>query len=252
MMNLVRAEWIKLRTVRSTWALLFVSLGVTVAVAGLVGYGRRNEDLAYGDTVVSMLSGFLLSMFIIGVSAVLLVSSEFRTGTIRSTLAARPNRWSIIVAKLIVIAAAAAGIAIVMCSLAVLLARGVLALSDARVEFTGDDWASFAGAIIFFTLFAIWGMGLALIIRHSAGAICALILWPLIGEGILLTVVTNLLDKEWLMRFMPYTAGVQLFANDAGGGSDIALSRVTAGLYFGAFVFVVLGIGVWLFHRRDA
>jgi ABC-2 type transport system permease protein len=95
----------------------------------------------------------------------------------------------------------------------------------------------------------LWGVALAFIIRHSAGAICALILWPLVGEGILMNIITTLLDKQWLMKFMPYTAGQRLYAT---GNDDLDLSRVAGGLYFGAFVVACLAFGFWMFQRRDA
>jgi ABC-2 type transport system permease protein len=252
MMNQLRSEWIKLRSVRSTWVLLFVSIGITAVVSALVGWARRNEGLAGGDTAVSLLSGFFLSMFIIGVSAVLLVSSEFRTGTIRATLAAQPNRLRLMVAKVIVVILSSLAVAIVMCGLALGIGRLLLGTGREAVVFDGSDWASVAGAIVFFVLFALWGVGLAFIIRHSAGAICALILWPLVGEGILMNIITALIKKRWLMKWMPYSAGARLFTRGGNNGDDIDLSRVAGGLYFGAFVVICLGLGLWQFRRRDA
>jgi ABC-2 type transport system permease protein len=249
MMNQLRSEWIKLRTVRSTWILLFVSIGISLVVGGLVGLARRQEELFGGDTAVSLMTGFFLSMFIVGVSAVLLVSSEFRTGTIRATLAAQPSRLRLFAAKVVVVAIAALLVSIVMCALALGVGRALLATGNGSVVFDGSDWASVLGAMMFFMLFALWGVGLAFIIRHSAGAICALILWPLVGEGILMNIITSLLKKEWIMKFMPYTAGSQLFTN---ANNDLGLSRSTGGLYFGAFVVASLALGYWMFQRRDA
>jgi ABC-2 type transport system permease protein len=249
MMNQVRSEWIKLRTVRSTWILLFVTVGISLLVGGLVGFVRRNDTLDGGDTASSLMSGFFLSMFIIGVSAVLLVSSEFRTGTIRPTLAAQPNRVKIFAAKVIVVVLSSLAVSVVMSALALGVGRLVLGVGESLVTFNGSDWASVAGAIVFFVLFALWGVGLAFIIRHSAGAICALILWPLVGEGILMNIITGLLDKRWIMKFMPYTAGSHLFTDP---NDELGLSRVTGGLYFSAFVAASLALGLWMFRRRDA
>jgi ABC-2 type transport system permease protein len=249
MMNQLRSEWIKLRTVRSTWILLFVSIGISLVVGALVGFARRNDVLDGGDTALSLMSGFFLSMFIIGVSAVLLVSSEFRTGTIRPTLAAQPNRTKLFTAKVIVVSLAAVLVSLLMSMLALGVGRLVLGAGSGLVTFNGSDWATTAGAIVFFLLFALWGVGLAFIIRHSAGAICALILWPLVGEGILMNIITGIMNKRWIMKFMPYTAGSHLFtsAND-----ELGLTRVTGGLYFAAFVAVNLALGLWMFRRRDA
>jgi ABC-2 type transport system permease protein len=249
MMNQIRSEWIKLRTVRSTWILLFVTVGISLAVGALVGFVRRNDVLDGGDTAASLMSGFFLSMFILGVSAVLLVSSEFRTGTIRATLAAQPNRVRLFASKVIVVALAALAVSVLMSALALAVGRLVLAAGESLVTFNGTDWATVAGAIVFFVLFALWGLGLAFIIRHSAGAICALILWPLVGEGILMNIITGLLDKRWIMKFMPYTAGSHLFTD---ADDELGLTRVTGGLYFAAFVVASLALGLWMFRRRDA
>jgi ABC-2 type transport system permease protein len=252
MMAAIRSEWIKLRTVRSTWVLLFVSIGLTVLLGGIVGLARRNESLDFGDTALSLLTGMVLSMFILGVSAVLLVSSEFRTGTIRPTLSAQPNRRIVFLSKLIVVAITALAIAVVMSVLALVVGRLMLATGTGAVAFEAEDWRSVAGSIVLFVLFALWGVALAFLIRHSAGAICALILWPLIGEGILLAIITGLLDKRWIMRYMPYTAALRLLGGGGDGNGDVSWTRWQGGLYFGGFVAVLLALSYWRFNKQDA
>jgi ABC-2 type transport system permease protein len=249
MMNQLRSEWIKLRTVRSTWVLLFVSIALTVVISGLVGFFRRNKGLEAGSVAQPLLAAFIFSMFIIGVSAVLLVSSEFRTGTIRATLAAQPSRARLFAAKAIVVAVVAFVVGTVMCVLALAVGRGTLAIGTAEISFNGTDYATVAGAVAFFVLFALWGVGIAFLIRHSAGAICALLLWPLVGEGILVPIITNLLNKRWISRYMPYTAGFHLFA---GRNEELWHSRLAGGAYFAAIVALFLGLGFWMFRRRDA
>jgi ABC-2 type transport system permease protein len=249
MMNQLRSEWIKLRSVRSTWVLLFVSLALTIAVSGLVGFLRRDKGLEPGSVAQPLLAAFVFSMFIMGVSAVLLVASEFRTGTIRATLAAQPSRGRLFAAKAIVVAVVAFVVGLLMCVLALAVGRGMMALGTSDVSFNGTDYASVAGAVAFFVIFALWGVGLAFLIRHSAGAICALLLWPLVGEGIMVPIITGLLNKRWFSKYLPYTAGFHLFA---GRNEDLWHSRVAGGAYFAAIVAVFLGLGFWMFRRRDA
>jgi hypothetical protein len=88
------------------------------------------------------------------------------------------------------------------------------------------------------------GFGICAAMRQPAGAIPLLLLWPLIGEGIIGGVFPKI--GKWL----PFRNGLRLpITGDVG---DETLARVGAGLYFGAFVVLVVAAGWLLVERRDA
>src|SRR5271170_7772316 len=97
--NLLRSEWAKIRSVRSTyWSL-------AAAVATMIGYGAINSASHTGaghgtfDPVLTSLSGVLLAQLAIGILGVLVITTEYSTGMIRSTFAAAPQRHLVIMAK---------------------------------------------------------------------------------------------------------------------------------------------------------
>ena len=94
-----RMEWIKLRTLRSVrWALL-------IALAGMVGIGiaaGHNTVNPHGDVTNNILAGAALGSLVFAVLGVLVMTSEFSSGTIRATLAAIPRRPLVLAAKALV------------------------------------------------------------------------------------------------------------------------------------------------------
>src|SRR6202047_1005973 len=112
--SVFRSEWIKLRSVRSTWWTLAAMAVLTVGIAVIAGatipsrWASMSEvqRLTFDPTSVS-LAGLLFSLLVIGVLGVLVMSAEYGTGTIRSTLAAVPNRPLVLATKAAVFAAVA-------------------------------------------------------------------------------------------------------------------------------------------------
>ena len=89
-------EWIKLRSLRSTWWTLAVTVAGAAAIA--VAVGVNTEDAA-GDLTNNALAGISLGLLLTGILGVLTATSEHSSGTIRSTLAAIPNRPLVLAAK---------------------------------------------------------------------------------------------------------------------------------------------------------
>src|SRR3954470_14173333 len=84
-----RMEWIKLRSMRSSWWTLAVTAAGATAIAGTIGVNTRN---AAADLTNNALAGIVPGLLTIGVLGVLTMTGEYSSGAIRSTLAAIPNR----------------------------------------------------------------------------------------------------------------------------------------------------------------
>ena len=105
--RVVRAEWTKLRALRSTWwcglsaVVLIVGLGAAIAGSGTAYHVSAGDSAAKG--VSASLLGLLFAQLVIGVVGVLAFSGEYGTGMIRATLAVVPARLPVLWAKVIVL-----------------------------------------------------------------------------------------------------------------------------------------------------
>ena len=102
--HVARMEWIKLRTLRSTWWTLAITTAGAVAIAVAVGLNTKN---AAGDLTNNALAGMIPGLLFAGVLGVLVVTGEYTAGMIRATLAAIPRRPWVLAAKAAVFGAVA-------------------------------------------------------------------------------------------------------------------------------------------------
>ena len=91
-----RMEWIKLRSLRSTWWTLVVTVAATVGIGAAVGHHTRDGS---GDLVNNALAGVVPGLLLVGALGVLTMTSEHSSGTIRVTLAVIPRRPLVLAAK---------------------------------------------------------------------------------------------------------------------------------------------------------
>jgi ABC-2 type transport system permease protein len=210
-MNLIRSEWTKIRTVRSTWitALSAVTAGVALSVLGASDLlGVPASDLPAGwDPTAESLKGFLFAQLVVGMLGALSVTPEYSTGLIASSLVFAPARSRLLAAK----AAVVAGM-----TLAVSLATTVLSFAAVQLMVSGADLPAaglgdpgvvraLAAAAAYLTLVGLLGLAVGALVRSATSSLAvlvgALLLVPALGPG---------LPGAWgdfFARFWPITAG---------------------------------------------
>jgi ABC-2 type transport system permease protein len=204
LVDLVRSEWTKFTSVRSSrwtlaaFAVLTVSRGVAVSAASGAHWSRLSPSArASFDPTNMSLAGLAFGELAIGVLGVLVMSGEYSSGSITSTLSAVPRRPFVLAAKFVMFAAVAF-VAGEVVTIATFLA-GQAAMGDA--PHASLLHADVARAVLesgaFLTLIGLLGLGLGTIIRHSAGAIAALV-----GVVLVLPIVSVALPGN-VVRFMP-------------------------------------------------
>jgi ABC-type transport system involved in multi-copper enzyme maturation permease subunit len=259
----LRFEWVRIRTLRSTYWLIGLGVLLSAAVALIIAIATRNDDDAMSAVVVgNVLTGggsfaipFVpIFMTIIGIFA---TGHEYRHGTIQPTLMAIPQRSRLLIAKILVVAATA--VVAVLLSLAVNLVIGLIFWEE--MPTLGDDPLNQAlpGYVVYTVLSALLGLALALLFRSLPAAIVVAFVVPLVVEG-LITGLTNVPALDWLIpvvKFLPFTAGGLLLAMETPDFGPLTdeydlFSRWAAGGIFAAFLAIILGAAWWLFQKRDA
>jgi len=247
--DILRSEFCKLCSVRSTFWTLLAAVVFNIALAALAAIflpGQLNsEQKATVDAIQLSLAGLHLSQIAFGVLGVLVISSEYGTGMIRATLAAVPQRRQVIAAKATVLAATALAAGIVSSFAAYFVFQAFLS-DDSLKSSPGDPGVlrAVTGCGLYLTML---GLGLATIIRHSAGAIAALF-----GLLFVPPIFVGLLPQSWQTTIGPYIpmrAGEQIYilqSHEAGLGAWSGFG------VFSLYAALALTLGFALINHRDA
>jgi hypothetical protein len=253
--DVLRSEWTKLRSVRSTfWALtvtvvLGIALGAVISAAAAHGYARFSvaSKLSWDPTGVS-LTGVAIAQLAIAVLGVLCVSSEYSSGMIRTSLIAVPRRGRVLAAKALVFAAVTFVVGEVTSFTAFAVGQALIS-GHAPHAVLGDPGVAraVAGAGLYLTVLAILSVAAGALLRHPAAAIGAMVAVLFVLPGI-----AQALPDSWrnpVSEFWPTQAGSQLTSVHIGAHS----LQPWAG--FGVmclFVVVVYAVAGMLLDRRDA
>lgn len=251
----LRAEWTKLRSVRSTAWTLLATVVIAVGFGALVGVSQMSswdnlepsERLRFDPTFFSM-SGLWLAQLAVGVLGVLVVTSEYATGQIRATLAATPQRVAVLAAKAATFTGVILAVGTVASFTAFWTGQRIFASKGLDVSITepGVLRAVFGGAL-YLAAVGLLGIGLGVILRRTAGAVAALvallILAPLVGGFLPASF------QESAGRFFPAQAGMAVFGVVP---DPRALAPWTGYGVLLAYVAGVLVVGGLLLARRDA
>jgi ABC-2 type transport system permease protein len=253
------SEWTKLRSVRSTtWslvAMVVVSIGIgilaTSTQASHWSSGSLQSRVFFDPTSLS-LTGLLFGQLAIGVLGVIVMSTEYGTGTIRSTLAAVPNRPLVLAAKAAVFTTLALVVGEIVSFLAFFIGQAILS-GSAPTATLGQPHVlrAVAGGGLYIAVLGLFALGLAAIIRHTAGAITAfvaiLLVLPIVSQALPASI------DDTTAKFLPANIGVSIMTVDPGFRSDTPLFSPWHGfVLLCIYAALALAIGCWMLIRRDA
>jgi ABC-2 type transport system permease protein len=245
----IRSEWIKVRTVRSTAILVGLTPAIGVAMAVILGRAVKTDPYEHlpftiGNTFI--VSTWLTTLLAV-VAGTLLFTSEVHHGTLAGILAARPSTRVLVGAKVVT----AAVLGFTMGALGILggLVGGVTSGMD-----TGDLSGApsrTAWALVLTTLAPVLGLGVGLIVRHSAAAVTSVLVWALAVE----TLVRGVVPAE-ASRLLPFTAAHGLLGTRAAADTPetlaAALPSIANALVIAGWAAATVAIGSALLARRDA
>lgn len=252
------AEWIKLRSVRSTYLALAAAAVAAIGLGYLITHYTANSTPAWAhlspqarttwDPVSYSLGGLAIAQLAFGTLGVLVISSEHATGLIRTTFAALPRRRAVLAAK-----ATAAGTVTLAAGELIAFAAfftGQQVLSPKHLNMPLTHPGVLRGVLaagLYLAVIALVGLGLGAIIRHTAGAVAALF-----ALVFLIPQVIHAMPAPWDVRIGKYmldNAGQQLAAlHGASGYFPPGASLIVCAAYTAA----ALGTAAVLITRRDA
>jgi ABC-type transport system involved in multi-copper enzyme maturation permease subunit len=281
------SEFTKLRSVRSTYwtlgALFIVSVGLGIAItAGTAANFANNpgNKAGFDATQISLGAFFELGQLIIAVLGAMVITSEYSTGMIRTSLTAQPRRGVVYGAKAIVFTAVTLVISFVTAFVAFFVgqaiysSKGVSASlfhtvtipananvncnpnSGCTATFSGTDvitastvLTAIIGTALFVTIVALIAFGVGSILRHTAGAIATVIALLFI-----VPILEQTLPNDWrwdIMRFLP-DAATRVISVTVGGDNPHLWSAWPQLGVTALWAAVLVGIGAYLFRKRDA
>ncbi|MER7281637.1 ABC transporter permease [Dactylosporangium sp. NPDC000244] len=237
--RVLRSEWYKQWSLRSTWitlglGLLFLLAFGTIAslrYKSMTGSGQQMDpDFADATTYSLALFGTTFATIALGVLGVLSTSGEYTTGMIRSTLAAVPRRLPVLWSKAAVYGVVAFAVGAAGAFGAFLISSGVLSGTAKAMGISADGVVTgLLGAAVYLGLVGVIGVALGALLRSTAGGISAFVGLFLLVPGLMM-----LLPKSWRADITPY-----LPSN--AGESIFALHHVTGTLTAGNGLLVLLG-----------
>ena len=252
----VRAEWIKFWSLRSTWITSFITIALTVLFgAGLTSVLGRTEE--YQDTAKNLITqGLTFGQVVVAVLGALIITGEYSSGQIRSSLAAVPKRGRLLLSKAVVLAV----VSFILGSVSVFLSWAISKpfLGEHAGSLTDAHYAGYIwGSGLAYAVIALMTLGIGFLLRSTAGAITVIV-----SLLFVVAVPLQLAASKWewinkVIGCLPSTVSSAVsdpFQNATQWGGDGVqfLSHGQAIAVFVAWALVPL-IAAWVvFSRRDA
>lgn len=242
MISQLKAEVLKVRSTRTTLGLFAGMIGLTLLIVVLTGLLTHPDGLTSRHDQRGLFAPGAVALIFSGLAGVLLITSEYRYGTIRPTFLFTPRRANVLSAKLIaglltglVFGAVSVGLAVGIGSL-ILSARGIPS------ALSGGDFALIVlGGLAGIALLGAFGVGLGAILRNQVAAVIALLAWEFVVNSLLFGLVPS------VGRFMPTPAADALM----GLKTMHLLAPAAGGLVLLAWTAVLAVAGLALTLRRD-
>lgn len=261
--GVLRSEWIKLRSLRSTvWSyviLVVLALGMALLMslsfvsgggpAGEVDAARLSSGAQAELLVQASTFGAYFGQLVVAVLGVLVITGEYSTGMIRSTLAAVPTRLPALAAKALVLFAVTFVMAAIAAVGAFFVSSFVFAGSDIAANLLDADVIlPILGSALYLGLVALFALGVGTMLRSSAGGIATVV-----GVLLVLPLVLQMIPADWVQDVLPYvlsTAGVGMFS-DTSAATEATPFWENLPIVLGWVGASIAGAAV-LLKRRDA
>ena len=247
-MNLLRSEWTKFRSLRSTWLTAAVTVVLGVGIGALSASAQARAAGDDWDPTAASLTSIIVAQLAIGVLGVLVMSAEYATGTIQPSVVAAPRRGRLLAAKAAVLSAVAVLLGQVIGFASFLVGQAMIAGAGVQHATLGQPGVLRAviGSGLYLTAIGVLGLALGAVLRSTAGAIGTLVTVTLVVRLVAQTLPESW--REWMSRYWPTAAGESI--------AQVVPVPGTLGPWQGfavlcGFVAAVCAAGYTVFRTRD-
>lgn len=243
-MSTLSAEALKLRTTRATAALAASGVGVVVlaAVVHLLGFPARLVDEPGEQIRILADIGVSMAVLFAAISGSLGITTDYRHGTVRSTLVRRPDRTRLLAAKAVIQIVTCAGIGTLVITVALALAATFVRARGLAFGLSTGELARFVfGTAVASACFAVIGLAVGTIARNQIPVTIGLLVWFLFLENLLRAGTPS------VARFAPGSLARAV----ATTADPQRLAPLLAGAVLAAFAAVLLAVARTMFRRRD-
>ncbi len=255
--GLARSEWTKIRSLRSTWWTFLVTAVLTIGLGSLFSLGRTSTGRGRRDPIGASFNaagfpfnGLFLAQLAIGVLGVLIISSEYSSGMIRTTLTAVPQRGLVLAVKAVIFAVVTFVISLVATFMTFFASQAILSRGTLKygVSLSSPQALRIViGAAVYMTVCALLGVALGALLRSTAAAITALA-----GLLFILPIMMNFLPVSWhrdaIAQWLPSNAGMQIIEKVT---QPLQFSPWAGLAVFAGWVAVAFLAALVLLRRRD-
>lgn len=268
--GILRSEWIKLRTLRSTvWCyaiIVALTIGLGLLLAAVMPSGgvmtqstTPSADAQQAAWLQATTLGIGFGELVSAVLGALVITGEYGTGMIRSTLTAVPKRLPALLAKAIVFGVTTFVVSLLSLVATALLTAPLMPAKDVHPDFgDGSFWLAIVGGAGYLALIGVLALAIGSIIRNSAGGISA-VLGLILVAPVIVQILVGVTRSKWaqnLGSFLPNSAGGKMYsyAPTATTPADgvVSLDPGQGFLVLALWFAVAFVIGAIMLKRRDA
>jgi ABC-2 type transport system permease protein len=254
--RVVRSEWLKFRSLRSTVYTLLAAVALTIGIGALFSAVTASQyhtfsaaDRAGFSAVSVSLTGISFAVVAFGVLGVLVMSGEYSTGMIRSSLSAVPRRLPVLWGKLAVFAGATFAVSLVASFISFFLGQALLSSHHLGVAITAPGaLRSVIGAALYVTVAGMTGVALGALLRSTAAGISTFA-----AVFFVIPPLTSLLPasvRDHLSQYLPSNAGEVLWGGTQGVANP--LSPWTGFAVLCGYAVILIAGAAWRLRRADA
>jgi ABC-type transport system involved in multi-copper enzyme maturation permease subunit len=256
-MGVARSEWTKIRSLRSTFWTFLVTAVLTIGLGSLFALGRtssrpgRDPIAANFNAAGFPFNAMFLAQLAIGVLGVLIITTEYSSGMIRTTFTAVPQRGLVLAVKAVIFGFVTFVVSVLTTFVTFFASQAILSRGTVKygVSLSSPHALRIViGAALYLTVCGLFGVALGLLLRSTAAAITALA-----GLLFILPIMMNFLPVSWhrdaIAQWLPSNAGSQIIEKVT---QPLQFSPWAGLAVFAGWVAVAFVAGLVLLRRRDA